>query len=60
MGNIMIFWDNLTVPNNFKATNAKREIHQKISNVRINIIEHRRGFWEKYGAVIGTGLVSQV
>ena len=52
----ILFWDNMTAPNNFKANAVKRKIHQKISKVKIQIIEHRRGFWETYGAFIGIGL----
>ena len=52
----ILFWDNLIVPDNFKASVVKRKIHQQISNVRIKIIEHRRGFWEKHGALVGIGL----
>ena len=52
----ILFWDNLTVPNNFKANIAIREIYQKISKVEIIIVEHHKGFWEKHGALVGIGV----
>ena len=45
----ILCWDNLPVPDNFKASEVKRRVYQNVSNVRLKIIEHSQGFWERNG-----------
>ncbi len=48
----ILYWDNLPVPDDFKASLVKRKIHETVSNVRVKIIEHKQRFWERNGLLL--------
>lgn len=61
-GKQILYWQNLSVPDNFSAITTKREFMKKKSILFTSIIEHDRDFWSKHGKeiAIGLGIVSVI
>ena len=58
----ILCWDDLHVPGDFRASQAKRKISENVSNVRITVIEHKQRFWERHGLLLSIvlGVISVI